>query len=53
VLTWPAVIDVIRDHGPAELIRQVRATEASDPDGGRWPRAKLSDDATALYWHLT
>jgi hypothetical protein len=53
LLPWPAVIDVIRDHGPGKLIRQVRAAEAGDPDGERWPRAKLSDDATALYWHLT
>jgi Protein phosphatase 2C len=52
VLAWPAVIDVVRDHGPAELIRQVRAAEASDPGAVRWPRAKRGDDATAVYWHL-
>ena len=41
---------VLRDQGPAGLIRQVRAAEASDPDGARWPRSKARDDATALYW---
>ena len=53
VLSWPALVGVVRDHGPGELIRQVRAAEAGDPDGSVWPRAKLSDDVTALYWRLT
>ncbi len=52
LLAWPAVIDVLRDHGPAELIRQVRAAEDSDPGCERWPRAKAADDATAVYWPL-
>ncbi len=47
---WPALVTVLRDHGPAGLIRQVRAAEDSDPDGARWPRSKARDDATALYW---
>jgi hypothetical protein len=51
VLTWPDVIDVVRDQGPDALIRQVRATEDADPDGERWPRGKFRDDATAVYWH--
>jgi hypothetical protein len=50
VLTWPAAIDVIRDHGPAALISQVRAAEDADPDGQRWPRGKPRDDATIVYW---
>jgi hypothetical protein len=40
LLTWPAVIDVIRDHGPATLISQVRAAEDTDPHCRRWPRGK-------------
>jgi hypothetical protein len=51
-LGWPAMIDVIREHGPAELIRQVRAAEDADPDRERWPRYKARDDATIVYWEL-
>ncbi len=50
VLTWTDAIDVVRDQGPEALIGQVRAAEAADPDGERWPRHKLSDDATIIYW---
>jgi Protein phosphatase 2C len=51
LLSWPDILDVIRDQGPAELIRQVRAAEDSDPGRTRWPRGKARDDATILYWH--
>jgi Protein phosphatase 2C len=47
---WPAVLDTIRADGPGALIRQVRAAEASDPHGTRWPRGKHHDDATVLWW---
>ncbi len=50
LLSWPAALSVIREHGPDELIQQVRAAEDSDPDGIRWPRMKASDDATIVYW---
>jgi hypothetical protein len=50
LISWPALVTVVRDDGPAGLIRQVRAAEDSDPDGARWPRSKARDDATALYW---
>lgn len=43
---WPAVLALIAAEGPAEVIRQVRAAETSDPQGRRWPRAKTHDDAT-------
>jgi hypothetical protein len=49
-LSWPAMVDVIREHGPAALIRQVRAAEEADPDCERWPRHKARDDATVVYW---
>ena len=39
-----------RQDGPAELLARVRAAEDADPDGARWPRSKLRDDATVLYW---
>lgn len=47
---WPAMIDIVREHGPAALIRQVRAAEDADPDCERWPRHKPRDDATVVYW---
>ncbi len=49
-LSWPAMIDIVREHGPAALIRQVRAAEDADPDCERWPRYKPRDDATVVYW---
>ncbi len=50
LLGWPAVLAVIREHGPAELIRRVRAAEDSDLDRSRWPRSKARDDATVVCW---
>lgn len=49
-LSWPAMIDVIAEHGPGALIRQVRAVEDQDPDCVRWKRYKPRDDATIVYW---
>jgi hypothetical protein len=34
-------------------IQHVRAAEASDPDGRRWPRGKRHDDASAAFCQLT
>jgi Protein phosphatase 2C len=53
LLGWPELMDVLRTAGPAELISQVRQAEGSDPAGERWPRVKLTDDATALWWPLS
>ena len=50
--SWPAMVALLREAGPDELIRLVRAAEASDADCSRWPRGKPADDATAIYWHL-
>ncbi|MFI5068195.1 MAG: hypothetical protein ACHP9Z_30025, partial [Streptosporangiales bacterium] len=50
VLGWPELAAVLAGPGPGELITQVRAVEATDPDGARWPRLKRSDDATIVYW---
>lgn len=50
LLGWPELARVLREDGPAELVAQVRAAEDADPAGARWPRSKLRDDATALYW---
>jgi hypothetical protein len=51
LLSWSALLAVIRDHGPERLIRQVRVAEDSDPECARWPRSKARDDATIVYWH--
>ncbi len=51
LLSWPDILATIQDQGPAELIRQVRAAEDSDPGRTRWPRHKARDDATIIYWH--
>ena len=50
--TWPQLIQVVTDHGPQALIRQVRAAEHTDPNGQRWPRGKAHDDATALHCRI-
>lgn len=46
--TWHDTLDILDQHGPAELIRRVREAEHSDPEGERWPRGKAFDDATAV-----
>jgi len=51
--TWAQVCAILADSGPEEVIRQVRAAEEADPDGQRWPRGKISDDATVIYWQNT
>ncbi|MGQ0574467.1 MAG: protein phosphatase 2C domain-containing protein [Pseudonocardia sp.] len=47
--TWAEALDVVDSHGPHELIRRVREVEATDPDGVRWPRYKMGDDATVAF----
>jgi hypothetical protein len=42
-------VALLEESGPDELLRQVRAAEAVDPEGRQWPRTKLGDDATAVY----
>lgn len=46
---WSGAFEVLCESGPAELVRQVRAAESSDPKASRWPRNKISDDATIAY----
>lgn len=46
---WAQLLRIVAEHGPAEVIERVRAAEHSDPDGDRWPRAKVHDDATVAY----
>jgi hypothetical protein len=48
---WTGVLDLLAAHGPERLIAEVRRAERADPHGLRWPRNKISDDATAAYCH--
>ena len=50
--TWEELLALLDESGPDELLRQVRAAEAVDPEGRQWPRTKRSDDATAVYLDL-
>ncbi|MBM0256179.1 hypothetical protein [Micromonospora sp. 4G55] len=43
------LLDVLDEHSPTELIRRVRAIEAADANGTKWPRNKGSDDADSVY----
>jgi Protein phosphatase 2C len=47
--TWEELLALLDENGPDELLRQVRAAEAVDPEGRQWPRTKRTDDATAVY----
>jgi hypothetical protein len=46
--SWDELASLVIESGPAELIRRVRAAEASDPAAERWKRGKGADDATAV-----
>jgi hypothetical protein len=50
--TWEELLALLYESGPDELLRQVRAAVAVDPEGRQWPRTKRSDDATAVYLAL-
>jgi hypothetical protein len=49
LVSWSGLTEIVRQDGPGELIRQIRAAEAADPDGRRWHRSKATDDATVVY----
>jgi len=51
--TWTQMCAILVSGGPAEVIRQVRDAEEADPSGLRWPRGKISDDATIIHWRTT
>ena len=46
------LLDAATTRGLAVLGEELRAIEAADPDGNRFPRFKRSDDATALLLRL-
>lgn len=49
-LSWRGLFGLARDRGPCALLERVRSLEAADPLGRRFPRGKIRDDATALWW---
>jgi hypothetical protein len=49
---WPQIAATLAEHGPGELIRQLRAAAAADPEGLRWPRSNIRDAATVICWTL-
>ena len=51
--TWADLGAILIAGGPAGLIQRVRAAEAADPQGERWPRGKIHDDATVVLWRMT
>ena len=49
---WPGLLDLLAATGPDALLDLVRAAERADADAVRWPRTKVSDDATAVLCTL-
>jgi hypothetical protein len=47
--TWGELLTLLDESGPSELVCRVRAAEAADPQGRRWPRTKASDDVSVAY----
>lgn len=47
-----SLMNAVRHQGLAALGGELRAVEAADPEGKKFPRFKKSDDATALYFRL-
>lgn len=49
-LSWEGSFDLVRRQGPGALVERVRALEAADPSCRRYPRGKVRDDSTVLWW---
>ncbi len=49
LMSWPDLVAILDQDGPGVLINSVRSAEAADPTTTRWPRSKLSDDATVAF----
>ncbi|MEU8778580.1 hypothetical protein [Streptomyces sp. NPDC048606] len=47
--SWGDVFAQLYGEGPAAVIGSVRAVEATDPHGRRWPRYKAGDDAALAF----
>jgi len=53
ITDWNGLLDILSSDGPRQLLRQLRCVEDSDPEGRRWARYKLKDDATVAYLTVT
>lgn len=49
-LSWEDAFALARQRGPGALVELVRELESADPSCRRFPRGKVRDDATALWW---
>lgn len=45
-MEWGQALRMLVAEGPAEWLRRVREVELADASKERWPRYKVSDDAT-------
>ncbi|MFI6388684.1 integrase [Nonomuraea sp. NPDC050540] len=50
LMDWRGLMSVIAAEGPEAVLRHIRKAEREDSSGRRWPRNKMSDDATIIYW---
>jgi hypothetical protein len=50
--TWDELLQLGYQHGPQAIITATRKAEGSDPERTRWPRYKVSDDATAAVCRI-
>jgi len=46
---WRELLALLGTAGINGVFDRIRAAEADDPDGARWPRAKRHDDAAIIY----
>ena len=49
-LTWKSALDLMAAAGPADLLGKLREVERADQAARTYPRIKLSDDATAIFF---
>lgn len=52
IVDWRGLMALLAQDGPQRLLEDVRTAENTDPSGTKWPRGKVHDDATAIYWPL-
>lgn len=52
LVDWRGALDLVAIEGPSGVIDAVRRVERDDSQGERWPRNKISDDATVAYIKL-